>query len=96
MSKEERFDYIFVPILWGQVSLEQLKEDIVRLESLGVNYLEIECDRDNDVVINTYKKRLETDGEYAERLKQQEERNERIKQVELETLKKLKEKYEHL
>lgn len=72
--------------------IERIKKDIVELEKLGVTWIYIGADGD-DVNINAYIERMETDEEYEERIIQESEMYERQKRNDLAQLERLKKKY---
>ncbi len=72
--------------------IERIKKDIVELEKLGVTRIRFVADGD-DVNINAYIERMETDEEYEERIIQESEMYERQKRNDLAQLERLKKKY---
>ena len=80
------------------VSIDQIREDLDKLEKLGVTEIDIETYDDYgdaSIIISAISKREETDLEQQERINHLKRFNERNKQRELEQLKKLQEKYKN-
>lgn len=80
------------------IKIERLREELDRLEALGVTDIEIEPVENYgsfSVGITAYANRLETDEECKERLSKEKERKDNIKRFELEQLRKLQEKYKN-
>lgn len=87
------------PLDWTYgVSLAQLKDDLAALEKLGVTSVNIETeelpyDGGTAVSIKAFIRREETDQEFKERRDKIKSMQKRTEEQELETLKRLKEKY---
>jgi len=99
MTKKTIMVNVVFPFEWAYgVTLEKIKEDIIKLEKLGVTEIDIEAD-DNwgspCVNINAFVHRLETDSEFEIRLMKENEQEEKLKEWELKQLESLKSKYEN-
>ena len=83
---------------YGGGSIEEIKRDIEKLESLGATHIEIDADSDGYggayVSITAKSCRLETEEEVEIRVKKENEQAEKRKAYELAQLALLKEKYE--
>lgn len=77
---------------YTQVSLSEIREDLERLESLGVTHIEFDT-IDHELSIKPIRQREESDEEFNKRLQFIKEREEAIKKQELQQLEILKKKY---
>ncbi len=93
MEKEivrTRMDYNF---FWEDVSIEDIRKDLIRMEKLGITHVSISS---LDAVYYTcHQERLETDKELENRKWWAAKKAEIKKENELAELKRLKEKYEN-
>lgn len=98
--KKEKKEYISYYLDWVNVekSISEIRKDLDILEKEGVTHIEIGTERDwdggFDITIDTFYKRLETDGEYSKRIEKEYLESERFRQNELQQLEILKKKYE--
>jgi hypothetical protein len=80
------------------VKIEKLKEDIAKLEELGVTDVDISLDESWDIGIRAHIEQIETDAEYKARIERKKEEEKQqyddVRRRELAELKRLKEKYE--
>lgn len=76
------------------VTVEKIREDLDILEKLGVVEVLIETDWNNDIQIEAYINRLETDEEYEKRIEEERLRKKALELRELQQFEKLKKKYE--
>lgn len=99
MRRSKRIDVDFYFDWTDGVKLSKLKEDIIKLEKLGVTDIEIELYTfygSDGISIEAFYERLETEQEYEDRIEHEKRLKEGEKIRELAELKRLKEKYENL
>ena len=81
-----------------QNSIEKIKEDINRFESLGATHVNIEMESDGYgdtyILFSAVEKRLENDEEFKSRKNYAKNAKKAIEEREISLLKSLKEKYE--
>lgn len=96
LIKQEVVDY-YLDWKYDIVPLSKIREDLNKLEKLGVTGIEFDadCDPYGDICFNIkpIKEREETDKEVQERMEFIQKREETIKKQELQQLEILKKKY---
>ena len=97
MKKQKKYFNVPFDFDWTYgVWIDQLKEDLEELEKLGANYIEIQTNTsygEEHIEINAYSLRQETDQEFQERIDAVKKRETITRDLELQQLRKLKEKY---
>jgi hypothetical protein len=99
MEKQVRDFEVDYELDWEySVSIEKLEEDIKELKKLGATKVCIEAESSYDVATICFipiTSRVETNEEYEKRVKTEKVRNDYNEQRDLETLARLKAKYEN-
>lgn len=88
VTKRKYFDFN-----WNDISIRDIKKDLIEMKKLGITHVTIESNGTIDY--GCYEERLETDKEFEDRKQWLADRARRIKENELAELKRLKEKYEN-
>jgi len=98
MKKNEKlivYDRLKHYFYWGGfVTIEELEEDTKKVKELGGNGIMFENYGESSIEIQVTNERLETEEEYSTRQTAIKLREKRQQEQDLETLKRLKEKYE--
>lgn len=98
MKKQIRSFPVEFELDWEyEVSMEEIKSDIIEMEEMGVTHIQIRSEEYFGVTYTNFSpitKRLEFDFEVDERIKEEEGRILSIEKEELKELERLKRKYE--